>query len=257
MEAAVVAAVIAALASVLATFVSVFNARQTSQSATEIKKLEYRLQSRREQEQRDLQTRDLMDRYRVPLVHSAYDFQSRLFNIVAGRFLKVYLAADQEFAVNSTLFAVAEFLGWQEVIRREVRFLDQGGVEQNQALTAHLDAVRDSLASDAIPNAKFRLFRHQQRAIGELMVRANAGGDRDSSECMGFAEFSRHMAAKDDNFVRWFAQLQEDIINLACSPASEHRLIVLQGALIDLVRLLDPDALLTPKDQRKKLSEVV
>lgn len=64
-------------------------------------------------------------RYREPLARAAYDLQSRLFNIVKGRFLETFLAngdaREQAYALNNTVFVIAQFFAWTELVRRELQ----------------------------------------------------------------------------------------------------------------------------------------
>ena len=85
--------------------------------------------------------------------------------------------------------------------------------------------------------APFRLFRGQQRAIGELMI---SGSPRDGgAECLGFATFTRCL--RDPEFASWFDALREDIDLIARERGRhEDRLRMLQGALVDLIEFLDP-----------------
>jgi hypothetical protein len=183
---------------------------------------------------------ELMSRYRDPLLHSAFDLQSRIWNIVEKGFLEIYYNGDQEdartYARDNTLYVFAEYLGWVELLRREVRFLDLGDEARNVAWTSRLDSVRRSLLTEAHA-PPFRLFRGQQRAIGELMI---SGSPRDGgAECLGFATFTRSL--RDPEFASWFAGLREDIDLIARERGRhEDRLRALQGALVDLIEFLDP-----------------
>ena len=69
-----------------------------------------------------------MSRYREPLLRAASDLQSRIYDIVGQKFLACHLQqggpADQEYACRNTMFVFAEYLGWVEILRRGVQFLD-------------------------------------------------------------------------------------------------------------------------------------
>jgi len=59
---------------------------------------------------------ELMSRYRDPLLHSAFDLQSRIWNIVEKGFLEIYYNGDREdarkYARDNTLYVFGEYLGW-------------------------------------------------------------------------------------------------------------------------------------------------
>lgn len=107
-----------------------------------------------------------------PLLRSAYDLQSRIYNVCLRDGFTG--SRDPEYFRLNTLSLFGEFLAWLEIIRREIQFLDVGAV---------------------------------QRAIGELMlVRTDgqaAAGPR--YECMGYAAF---VAAHEDlAFAKWFTRI--------------------------------------------------
>jgi hypothetical protein len=116
-----------------------------------------------------------MSRYREPLLRAAFDLQSRIYNIVKQNFLIRYLQrgnpVEQDYACRNTMFVLAEYLGWIEILRRGVQFLDLGDVERNRSLVDRVEAITTVLLADRpYPDATFQVFRGQQRAIGELMM---------------------------------------------------------------------------------------
>jgi hypothetical protein len=198
----------------------------------------------------------LMSRYRDPLLYSAFDLQSRIWNIVEKRFLEIHYNGrredEREYARDNTLYVFAEYLGWAELLRREIRFLDLGDDTRNAAWTSRLDAVRRSLLTDAFA-PPFRLFRGQQRAIGELMI--TSGSADGGSDVLGFATFTRRLSEPD--FARWFAGLREDIDRVAREPdRHEHRLRALQNALVALIEFLDPTHIRLPGSDLSRLELV-
>jgi hypothetical protein len=88
----------------------------------------------------------LMARYRDPLLRAAFDLQSRLYNILEQDFLRAYYrhrdAHVREYACENTLYVLAEYLGWVEIVRREVSFLDLGDEHRSRELNEQLDRVR-------------------------------------------------------------------------------------------------------------------
>jgi glutathionyl-hydroquinone reductase len=106
--------------------------------------------------------RQLVARYREPLVRSAYDLQARLYNSVNKGFLAYLYSldnAEKSYAIENTLFLIAEYLGWVEILRRQTEFLDMTGSEDLE-LTAKLLRI-DVIFSggDDCQNRHFRLYR--------------------------------------------------------------------------------------------------
>jgi hypothetical protein len=65
---------------------------------------------------RRLAADELADRYRVPLLHAAFNLQTRLFNIGRRDFLGIFLSdgstADADYAQYNTAYLIGQFLCW-------------------------------------------------------------------------------------------------------------------------------------------------
>jgi hypothetical protein len=193
--------------------------------------------------------REVVDRYSRPLLAVAFDLQSRLYNIARLGFLTEAWGGDDEsrraYAEHSTLWLFGQYLGWIEILRREVQFLDLGDITQTRELRERLLAVSNHLASDhRYSDPLLQIYRSDQRAIGERMiVRRETETGETRSDCLGYAEFTD--ALNKPSFAPWFTRLREDIRQIATS-APPARLIFVQRALIDLVDLLDENRSMFP-----------
>ena len=222
-------------------------------SAIYTTRLASRLEAERHARTKAEQLDELMDRYRDPLLQASFDLQSRIYNIAEQGFLGRYYVegsdATREYARENTLYVLAEYLGWVEILRREVRYLELGNEVANRDWARRLAAVRSTLQTDRLSPC-FRLFNGQQRAIGEIMV---APSNDDRLETLGYAKFLS--CQQDPEFDRWFGHLREDVDSLAREPDGGHdeRLRALQGALVDLIDLLDPDAVRVQSAERQRL----
>lgn len=198
---------------------------------------------------------------RDPLLRAAFDLQSRFYNIVARDFLREYLRDgsddDKQYAVMSTLWLTGQYLGWVEILRREVQYLDLGSQAANRALQLRLTDISTALASDSNREHElFVIFRADQRAIGEFMVTSReteTGGTR--PDCLGYSEFLArfHEFESEDRsdgrppLVAWAARFTEDLTKVSASALEMRRLVKAQRRLIDLVDLLDPDRVRYPE----------
>jgi hypothetical protein len=186
---------------------------------------------------------ELLARYRDPLLGAAFDLQSRLYNIVRLDFLEDYFGSDdpavRAYARDSTLWLIGQYLGWTEILRREVQFLDLGEVSENRRLHRVMQAFA---TDDEALGTVFRLFRGEQRAIGELMIRApDANGH---ATCLGYADFTARW--RTEPLLPWFARLDADLAQIAEMPYDCPRLVHLQRALVGLVDLMDPERVRYP-----------
>jgi len=253
MSTAIVVALISGGVSLAAATISLLSARNVARLNSE---LEEQRRVRTKQEQAD----ELRSRYRDPLLGAVFDLQSRLFNIVAKDFLVRYCRGEDEssraYAVENTLYVLAEYLGWVEIIRREIQFLDLGEELANRRWVATLERVRDTLARDDI-DATLRLFRGEQRAIGELMTVAVDGPEGGRPlECRGYASFV--VQRQQPDFARWFERLQADVELLAREPNGHlERPILLQDALVDVLDVLDPACNRFAPERRTRLKVTV
>ena len=195
-------------------------------------------------------------RYRDPLLGASFDLQSRLYNLVAQDLLVHYGAGKDEssrtYAVDNTLYVLAEYLGWVEIIRREIQFLDLGEQAANERWVDALNAVRDVFASHRM-DPVLHVFRGDQRAIGEVMtVPVTEPGAARRSDCLGYAAFVGHRG--DAGFSRWLNRLEHDVELLAREPEAHlERVVALQRALVDVMDILDAGCTRYPASLRTKL----
>ena len=199
---------------------------------------------------RQLAAEELALRYREPLLHAAFNLQTRLYNIVSpshvflGRFLTNGTPAEAEYARLNTVYLVGQYLCWSEILRREGQFIDPVDLRRDREVMDCMERVRDVLSDSlTFTDPVLRLFRGEQRAIGEvLLTRTDNPSDRVGPrwDCLGYAAFVK--AQDDKDTARWFTTLLADVDRLA-EGLDEHRdrLVALQHALLDLISLLDPD----------------
>jgi hypothetical protein len=208
-------------------------------SQRRVKRLEDKLQAER-----------TARKFREPLAHAAYDLQSRIFNIVEIGFLNLYLDKGSErtrfYAVKNTLFLVAQYFAWTELVRHEIQFIDLGEDEETRRLARLRDSTYAIWQSNEY-HPLFRIFAGEQRAIGERLIREGPRGP----ECMGYASFLDFYHEHPDPLL---AALEEEIRSLSGSLEQVRpRLVKLQHSLIDLLAFLDPGEIRFPRETRTKL----
>ena len=181
----------------------------------------------------------VLAKYREPLVAAAFELQGRLYNILRFGFLRKYLVngdeAQKTYAVENTLYVVAQYFGWSEILRREIQFLSFSDSNRSRAVAERQRRIVELFQSDDPHLGRpFLIWRGEQRAIGERMIASADGG----VECLGYASF---LERREPEFRRWFERLEKEIGEISESP--NRRLTELQHALVDLIRELDPQAL--------------
>jgi len=204
---------------------------------------------------------ELTRKFREPLLQATSNLQTRIYNIVELDFFGRFLGADstdseKEYTVLHTMYVFARYFCWLEIVRRESQYLDPRDAGISSAVAAGLEDIAETFAdSRDIQEKFFRLFRGEQRALGEVMlVPAEAptpGAPR--WDCLGYASFVRSL--EDEQMARWFRRLREDIGEFAKNPANrDGRLRLIHQRLMDIIDILDPDARRVPRQLRKRLS---
>ncbi len=205
---------------------------------------------------------DLATRFREPLLQAAFNLQTRIYNIIEldffGRFLgESNTKEDREYAELNTMYLFAQYFCWLEVLRRHAQFLDPRNDQTNRAVVGVLEAVRDAFAdSISIAEPTFRLFRGEQRALGEVMLVRVADPQPGAPrwECRGYAAFVE--ALEREQVTRWFRRLEEDIaVTARDRQGHDARLRVIQRRLMDILDVLDPDSRRVPSHLRKRVAE--
>lgn len=220
--------------------------------------LQDELQQRRDQASKAARLEEVVGRYRDPLLSAAFELQSRIYNFVRRGFAGYLRKGDEDeksYAVNSTLFVIAQYLAWAEALRRGVQFLDLGDVERSRELADRLENIRAAFSTDTDLHGSFRIFRNEQRAIGELMLEATTTAQSGDVpwQCIGFAAFCSKLK-QDQSFASWFARLDRDVRAFPSSRESDRgRLAVVQNHLINLVDFLDDPPLRFPPKLRSRI----
>lgn len=173
----------------------------------------------------------VLARYREPLVDAAYELQSRLYNIVKLSFLKkYYVKGDDEqkrYAVQNTLYVIAQYFGWSEILRRDIQFLAFPEDDATRRVATLQAEIAACFLSHSYGTAMM-IWSDEQRAIGERMIIE----EHDKVLCMGYASFRDRC---DDVFGAWSGRVRADLED----ASAQTRLRDVQHRLCDLVETLD------------------
>ncbi|CAN7441293.1 hypothetical protein LJR164_002873 [Phenylobacterium sp. LjRoot164] len=236
------AAVVAAIVTCAAT---IYGARKSARTNESIERLKQDREDRRGERERAHQ----VSRFSEPLARSAYDLQSRLYNLLRKGVLEAFVrrgdARERRYAIDNTVFLIAQYLCWTELVRREVQLIDLGENDRTRRLLHLQDNISGIMGTDAY-SARLRIFAGEQRALGEALIDPTS-----APTCIGYGAF---LAAFPPQRNALIDALRKDLEVLArdIAPAVQ-RLGELQHALIDLLDLLDADALRFPMHSRSKV----
>jgi hypothetical protein len=152
------------------------------------------------------------------------------------------------YKVISSLYRLCAFLGWLELYRQEITFLDSGHAHLNKRFETCITKIRSAMADgflntadDWIEWSDSLIFREEQRAIGEVMI-ASADGIRN---IIGYSVFSRLLEDRTASSA-WINVGLHFLAGLS-GPRNFRRIRVklLVCNLLDLIEILD----------RKRLTE--
>lgn len=248
MSATTTALLVAALSAVVslssAVWVEISRRRSSEQLANKhdenmavLEKFKDDLARSRDADTKTAEARQLVGRYRDPLLLSAFDLQSRIYNVLrSGGFTG---RRHPDYFRFNTLFVIAEFFGWVEILRRDMQFLDLGTAHDTKQLSIQLEQIKAEFASTENYKDAYYIYRGEQRAMGELMVSRLETSDKNGlrHECMGYASFVAKQ--NDPVFAGWFERLGTGLTDLPGKQSD--RLTAIQNALIDLIDFLDPE----------------
>lgn len=218
--------------------------------ALETLKSDLQLQLRAEERAVNLEL--TMDKYRGPLVHSAYDLQSRIFNLVKQNVVDLYFfegrgdGTEKEYFLKNTIYVMAQYFAWTEIIRKEIQFIEFNDIKTSQQLSNLQDEIY-SIWQFTTRADSLNIWAGEQRGIGELMLQ-----EKDSRyTCIGYSQFLKLVNQGEEPLLNQLETKIEGYLN--SQDRSSVRLIKLQNALIDLLEFLDPDYVRFPKDKRTKI----
>lgn len=198
-------------------------------------------------------------RYRDPLVLSATELIHRLEEVereYPPQFLRLAvksLLADtptdnsdtdayyQRYKLESSIYRLCAFLGWLELYRQDLVFLDSGERIRNTNVEAVLKRVRSILGDGHLNAAQdweewsdALIFREEQRAIGERMIAVR----RESRTVVGYAAFCELYRSGVE--ATWFSIAERFLLDLReIMDFRRTRIRLVTMGLIDLVEVLD------------------
>jgi hypothetical protein len=191
-------------------------------------------EERKEKQRSDAKV--VLDKYRGPLLDVAADLGRRIHHIRHQEFYKYAASAsghDQQ-AKLTTMFRLAQYFGWCEILRTEVQVLHFEHEHDTQLVAKLIGDITWAFSNDVVDDgSRGSLWPEEQRGVGEMMVARNEGS---SSTCHGYARFV-------DEYNKCFATWMDTFADfvLAREATDSHRLRLVQWGLLGLVKQLDEE----------------
>ncbi len=202
----------------------------------------------------------LYQKFRDPLLLSARELASRSVEIL-DQYPTVYLRTDvlslrpdrqienttkdpyfQHYKLVSTAYRFCAFLGWLELYRQEITFLNSGSNRLSRELERAINSIREDLADGQLNTAQdwpewrdTLIFREELRAIGESMIESRGA----SRSVIGYGRFCELLEANDSSPTKkWATVLLNFVLDLE-TERRDFRQIRLKRLLVHLVGLLE------------------
>lgn len=203
----------------------------------------------------------LYGKYRDPIVFSAVELAMRLneaclehpADFLAGSVLSGISPEPSHSSVRdpyyfhykfqSTIYRFAAFLGWLELYRQDLVFLDVRRNKKNTDLQKLLHEIREDFAAGTLNCADdwgcwsdALIFREDQRAVGEAMITITNG----IRTVMGYGAFVAMLEDESNPGYKWLRVVTNFLVDPG--SAKDFRLVRYErliGHLVDLVKTLD------------------
>jgi hypothetical protein len=199
-------------------------------------------------------------RYRDPILLSARELCARLAEVLAD-YPTVFLKASvlkstprtqvknsvddpyyKKYKLVSTIYRICALLGWIELYRRELVFLNSGRGAHTKELERCVEAIREDFADGSLNThsnwhewSDRLIFREELRAIGEMMIASTS----EPKHIIGYAQFCDLLEAPEEcNLKRWAAVVSNFILDLE-GPDVDFRKERLRRLVVHLVDLLE------------------
>ncbi|MBI3169053.1 MAG: hypothetical protein HYZ22_11275 [Chloroflexi bacterium] len=202
-------------------------------------------------------------KFRDPLILAASELSSRTLEIL-NQYPTVYLreavwkshpqkqtansnqdAYFQKYKLLSTAYRLSAFLGWLELYRQEITFLNPGNNSTAKSFDNVVERIRSDLADGQINTAEDWLqwhdtliFREELRAIGESLIETRGT----SRTVIGYGRYCDLLDSDTPNVVQRWAKVVLNFYLDLQSNGKDFRQIRLQKMfthLVELLRLLD------------------
>lgn len=207
-------------------------------------------------EQRTLQA--VYRKYKDPIILSAIELMFRLDEICEEPtlFLRSELIEQkpkqietltvddpyyQRYKLISSIYRLCAFLGWLELYRQDITFLDSGISRSNRKLEKCIENIRSELADGQLNKFNMKkdqlIFREEQRAIGEAMISEN----NHNRFVMGYGNFCMLFEKSSHEEFGWLRIVQNFLLDIQ-DLEEDFRIVRLRGLkshLYDLIVLLD------------------
>lgn len=194
-------------------------------------------------------------KYAAPVFAAAADLRDRFDNmirLVQRVEAEGWLSSTHpsNYYYYSTLYVVAKFFGWLQILRRTIVYLDFTSVKETRRFEKFLKAIEDgftdpdllipSPSGSPVNTSDKWIFRFWLQAIGDLMLTR----ENEDYRVMDYAEFyTKIVNPEQQDFREWFAPVEAMFRSLTADDPRFKRIVATYSFLNAFAHLGDPNYL--------------
>ncbi|HEV2905205.1 MAG TPA: hypothetical protein VGW32_09165 [Pyrinomonadaceae bacterium] len=197
-------------------------------------------------------------KYQTPILQAADELRRRLQNMI----LNIKLIETQtgwlrsnevtDYYFLSTIYTVSRFFGWQQILRREVVYLDFTTINETKTFEGFMRMIREGFSTPDLLGSTDSsspeesqdkwIFSFWIQGIGESMVVEG----KDNCYALSYSMFLKKIAEPESaNFDRWLNTLAQLFADLKSTDVKFQRLLAIHAFLNAYIDYADPNHLRT------------
>lgn len=193
-------------------------------------------------------------KYSTPILLAADQLRKRLRNVIEHideieKEKDEWLPKDPNvYYYSSTLYIVAHFLGWQQILRHEVVYLDFTTTKETQTFEAFMRGINRGFSEPQLLGKKDSkdktVVSYDLQSIGDSMIVKEDG----RRHAMNYASFVKFLAESNDEHMRaCLDEVGELFAELKASDIRFRRIVAIHTIVNAFVEYADPNHLRTEK----------
>ncbi len=199
-------------------------------------------------------------KYSSPIFFSALELRKRLSNIVK----LIHLIEIETGWLNrkdksdyyflSTIFVICQFLGWVQILRKTLIYLDSLSNSRTKSYTYGLDAVISSFSNPALTEKEPAsspdesedkwIFSIWTQAIGDQMIVSENGNYR----VLSFGEFTKRVK-EEKEFREWIEPVYKLFDRIKEGELRYRRVVAIHAIVNAFIEMNDPKYLRSKRDE--------
>jgi hypothetical protein len=217
------------------------------------------------------------NKYSTPILLAADQLRKRLDNMIQYIDLvqeEKWLSSLDDYYTQSSLYTVSQFLGWEQILRHEVVYLDFSTSKDSRVYECFLrgilhgfsqpDYLNESRESDPYNSKDKWIYTFGLQVIGEAMINK----ENDNFHVKSFAEFNKDILdSADIKLKAWLKMLENMFMDLKKNDIRFKRVVAIHCFLNAFINYYDKQHIRTETqkfywsyllpDEKKKMQDKI